>query len=83
MSILNFATLAGGKNRVINLLTNSSHDVIEYGGSMVRQCFALSFKENGNNRRWMVSSLTPLYFTISHTSKSLRCEHLGPHREVQ
>ena len=35
MSILNFATLASGKNRVINFFTNSSQDVMESGGSLV------------------------------------------------
>ena len=46
---LNFASFAGGKNLARNLFDNSSHDVIEFGGSEMSQCLALSFNENGNN----------------------------------
>ena len=77
MSILNFAALSGGKNQVRNLLTSSSQDVMESGSSVLSQCFALSFKENGNNRRQMASSLTSLSFTVSHTSKKFRMSALG------
>ena len=79
MSILNFAAFVGGKNRARNLFTNSSHDVMESGGSEISQCLAFSFNENGNNQRQMASSLTPLYFTVSQTSRKLGYEHSDPH----
>ena len=72
MSILNFAAFAGGKNRARNLFAYSSHGVMESGGSKISQCLAFAFNENGNNRRQMASSLTLLYFTVSHTSKKFR-----------
>ena len=62
----------GGKNLARNLFDKSSHDVIEFGGSEINHCLALSFYENGNNRSRIASSLTPLFFTLSHTSKKLR-----------
>ena len=72
MSILNFVAFASGKNLARNLFDKSSHDVIEYSGSEIRQCLAVSFNENGNNQSRIASSLTPLYFIVSHTSKKLR-----------
>ena len=72
MSILNFVAFAGEKNLARNLFDKSSHDVIESGGYEMSQCSALSFNENGNNLSRIASSLTSLYFTVSHTSKKFR-----------
>ena len=70
MSILNFATFAGGKNLAINLFDKSSSDVIQSGDSKMSQFLALSFNENGNNRIQITSSLTPVIFhCITHFQK--------------
>ena len=69
---VNFAAFAGGKNLTRNFFDKSSHDVIESSGSEMSQCLPLSFNENGNNLSRIASSLTPLYFTVSHTSKKFR-----------
>ena len=79
MSILNFAAFAGGKNLARNLFDKSSHDVIESGGFEISQCLAFSFNENGNNLSRITSLLTPLYFTVSHTSKNSGHEHSDHH----
>ena len=76
MSILNFAAFAGGKNHARNLFTNSYHDVMESQGFEISQRLAFSFNENGNNRRRMALSLTPLYHTPPRSS---RYEHSDPH----
>ena len=57
--------------------TKSAHIVIESDGSEFNQCFTLSFSEKGNNRKRITSSLTPLYLTVSHTSKKLEIWVLG------
>ena len=79
MSILNFASFAGGKNLARNLFDKSSHDVIEFGGSEMSQCLALSFNENGNNLSQIASSLTH-YISLYHTPpKNSGYEHSGTH----
>ena len=45
--------------------------MMESGGSEVRHCLTLSLKDSENNLSRMASSVTPLYFTMSHTSKKL------------
>ena len=45
--------------------------MIELAGSEVSHCLALSLKDNGNSLSHMASSVTPLYFTLSHNSKKL------------
>ena len=72
MQILNFSAFASGKNLARNLFDKSSHDVIEFGGYEMSQCLALSFNDNGDNLSRIASSLTPLYFTVSHTSKKFK-----------
>ena len=68
ISCTSCAIFEGGKNLVRNSSTKSFHEIMESGGWFVNQCLALSPSESGNNLNLSASSVTPLYFTVPHTS---------------
>ena len=71
ISILICAVLAGGQYFVKKIWTKSAQLMMESSGSEVSHCLAQSLKDNGNSLSRMASSVTPLYFTLLHTSKNL------------
>ena len=71
ISILICVVLVGGQYFVKNLWTKSAQLIMESGGLEVSHYLALSLKDSGNNLSYMAFYITPLYFTLSHTSKKL------------